>query len=154
MKLLVPLLLLFLTGAGSALAENRLGFPLNSFRITSSFGLRKHPISGKMKLHKGVDLAAARGTPVFSVAGGVVAFAGRYAGYGNLVVVLHDNELSTHYAHCESIEVDVADTVMSGTVIGTVGDSGAATGPHLHFEVRRNGVPLDPESIKILAPGD
>ena len=95
-------------------------------------------------LHQGLDLTAPRGTPVWVTADGVVTFAGRSGSYGRLVVVDHPGGWQTRYAHLHRIRVDEDDRVRRGDRVGTVGASGNASGDHLHYEVRRNGVPVDP----------
>ncbi len=112
---------------------------------TSSFGPRTHPISGKKSFHAGIDIGAASGTPVTSFGPGVVTRAGPAGGYGNLVVIEHDGGVETRYAHLSTIDVSVGDKIRNGQTLGTVGATGTATGPHLHFEVRQSGVASDPK---------
>jgi murein DD-endopeptidase MepM/ murein hydrolase activator NlpD len=117
----------------------------NRFVLTSAFGSRRSPFTRQMDFHTGLDLAAARGTPVRAPADGVVAFAGRYQlrlgiawwRYGNLVSVRHGDEFVTLFGHLEEIEVRNGQRVKRGDLLGTVGDTGWSTNPHLHFEVRR-----------------
>ena len=113
-------------------------------RITSGFGWRIHPISGVRDFHEGIDIAAAVGTPVRAVAAGKVIFAGYVSGYGRMVTIDHGNGLVTRYAHLSRVRVSQGQTIPVNEVIGYVGDSGYATGPHLHFEVRMDGEPKDP----------
>ncbi len=115
-------------------------------RVSSPYGWRRHPISGRRTFHTGLDIAAPTGTPVRVPAGGRVAFAGWNGGYGNYVVVDHGNGLRTAYAHLSRIHVRVGQTVDAGTSIGAVGSTGRSTGPHLHFEVKRNGSFVDPRA--------
>lgn len=122
-------------------------YPLLSARVSSSFGGRKHPIRRYVKHHNGVDLAAPKGTPIRVVSDGVVVFADRYAGYGNLVVVRHKQDYTTHYGHCDKINVRPGQKVKAGTIIGLVGSTGLSNGPHLHFEIRQGGKALDPERL-------
>lgn len=117
-----------------------------SGQITSRFGMRFHPILKVTKLHTGVDIAAPSGTPVAAAGDGVVVHAGWWGGYGNCVVVAHGNGRSTLYAHCSSLAVSDGARVRRGQTIGRVGSTGFSTGPHLHFEVRVNGKPVDPLS--------
>lgn len=115
-------------------------------RISSSFGARKDPFTGAVREHKGLDIALPAGTPVEPVEAGRVVFSGVQSGYGQVVVVDHGEGVRSVYAHLQSRSVDVGQEVGSGTVIGRVGSSGRATGPHLHLEIRRDGVPVDPET--------
>lgn len=112
--------------------------------LSSAFGPRIDPFEGTHRHHHGIDIAAPRGTPVHAARGGRVIRAEAHAGYGKLVVVDHGRGVETRYAHFERIDVAVGDWVEAGSQVGTVGDSGRATGPHLHFEVRHHGKPIDP----------
>ncbi len=123
--------------------KGKLRKPVNG-RITSKFGYRIHPIYKVRKMHTGVDIAASRGTPIHAAAGGVVVHSGRWGGYGNCIIIDHGGGLATLYAHCSSLAVAVGEKVKQGQVIGRVGSTGLSTGPHLHFEVRKNGTPVDP----------
>ena len=113
-------------------------------RLTSDFGARTDPINGRMKEHHGVDLAAPKGTPIGASADGTVVFAGRRGGYGNTVIIEQADGRQTLYGHAERLLVNVGDQVRAGQSIATVGSTGRSTGPHLHFEVRENGKPVDP----------
>jgi murein DD-endopeptidase MepM/ murein hydrolase activator NlpD len=115
-------------------------------RVSSGFGWRSDPIDGVLRQHRGLDLPAAQGTPIAAALGGVVSFAGESSGYGNLIVVDHPDGLQTAYAHCDTVDVQVGDPVDVGAKLGTVGSTGRSTGPHLHFEVRRDGQAIDPHS--------
>ena len=112
--------------------------------VTSPFGMRVHPITGEKTEHHGVDLVAELGTPVMAAARGVVVWRGNKLGYGNCVVIRHGTHLSTIYGHLSHTGVDTGQSVGKGEVIGLSGSTGFSTGPHLHFEVRRDGVPVDP----------
>lgn len=112
--------------------------------ITSGFGERFHPILHRTRMHTGCDFGASTGTPISAVASGTVVFAGTMRGYGNVVVVDHGGGISTLYAHCSVLEVREGVAVTQGQMIARVGATGLATGPHLHFEVRKNGVPVNP----------
>ena len=111
---------------------------------TSAFGWRTDPMNGDTRFHPGVDLRAAYGQDVRAAAGGRVAFAGEQGGYGLTVVVEHDNGFQTRYAHLSTSAVAAGDTVAAGQLLARSGNSGRSTGPHLHFEVRQHGVPVDP----------
>ena len=113
-------------------------------RITSPFGYRFHPILHTMKLHTGVDIAAPIGTPVFAVGAGMVVWAGRRGGYGNAVIIDHGGGKATLYGHMSAVLVRSGQTVAGRQQIGRVGSTGISTGPHCHFEVRINGVPVNP----------
>jgi murein DD-endopeptidase MepM/ murein hydrolase activator NlpD len=113
-------------------------------RRSSGFGSRIHPITGARAQHTGVDVAAPAGTPIRAAAAGVVSFAGSRGGYGNLVIVDHPRGLQTYYAHQRDLHISAGQDVAQGTLLGTVGSTGRSTGPHLHFEVRRDGVAVDP----------
>lgn len=112
--------------------------------ITSGFGPRRHPILGTTRLHTGVDMTASSGTKIKAADGGTVILAGYYGGYGNTVIIDHGGGVATLYAHQSKLGVDDGETVDAGEVIGYVGSTGLSTGPHLHFEVRVNGNPVDP----------
>lgn len=116
-------------------------------RITSGFGWRIHPISGVRHFHEGLDIAAPIGTPVRAVASGKVTFVGYVSGYGRMVTIDHGNGLVTRYAHLSRASVSRGQSVVAGQVIGCVGDSGYATGPHVHFEVRLDGEAKDPRKF-------
>lgn len=118
--------------------------PPASGRFSSRFGVRVDPIDHTRKGHAGLDIAARTGTPVVAALGGTVERAGPAGTYGNLVVVRHPDGSETRYAHLSAISVKVGDQVAIGAPLGAVGTTGRSTGPHLHFEVRRNGRPVDP----------
>jgi len=111
---------------------------------TSGFGMRMHPILKRNIMHRGVDLAAASGTPIRAAADGIVVSCGYQGGYGNVVIIYHGGDIHTLYAHCSSIIVRVNQNVKQGQVVAYVGSTGLSTGPHLHFEMRKNGVPISP----------
>jgi murein DD-endopeptidase MepM/ murein hydrolase activator NlpD len=121
-----------------------LASPMEFSRVTSGFAMRMHPIFQTMRAHLGVDYAAPTGTPVRAVGAGVVQFAGRQQGYGNVVEIKHDGDRSTLYAHLNTIDVKVGQRIEQGQTVGGVGSTGWATGPHLHFEFRVKGVHQDP----------
>ena len=121
-----------------------LASPMEFSRVTSGFAMRMHPILNTWKQHKGVDYGAPSGTPIRTVGDGVVDFAGWQNGYGNVVEIRHGNGRSTVYAHMSRIDVKRGQHVDQGMRIGAVGSTGWATGPHLHFEVKLNGVQQNP----------
>ena len=122
-------------------------WPCGGCPQTSSFGWRPHPIFGDRRLHAGIDMGAPIGHPVRAAESGTVLIAGSAAGYGTLVVVGHGGALSTAYAHMSAISVSPGQSVGRGEKVGEVGNEGNSTGPHLHFEVRRNGEPVDPSAF-------
>ena len=113
-------------------------------KVTSPYGYRVHPVYGTRKLHSGLDVGAARGTPISATSGGVVIFAGRRGGYGNTVMVDHGGGLTSLYAHMSDFGVREGASVNRGDVVGYVGATGTATGNHLHFEIRFGGTPTNP----------
>ena len=118
--------------------------PLSSYRITSRFGYRIHPISGNTTFHYGVDLAASAGTKIKSIADGTVAETGYGSINGNYVKISHKDGFMSLYAHMQSIGVKKGQSISAGDTIGKVGSTGYSTGPHLHFEVRKNGMIVSP----------
>lgn len=112
--------------------------------LSSSFGWRRHPVTGRHSMHEGLDFAAPRGTPIHAASGGVVTEARYVPGYGKMVQINHGNGLVTRYAHASSINVKLGEMVEKGQMIARVGSTGRSTGPHLHFEVRMGDQPLDP----------
>lgn len=122
--------------------------PVEGYAVNSNFGMRRHPVSGKMKAHKGVDIAAPTGAPVEASAEGVVLRTGYQAsGFGNFVEVRHPNGLTTVYAHLSRVEVAQGERVHQGEALGKVGSTGLSTGPHLHFEVRKDGIQMNPMRV-------
>ena len=122
-------------------------FPIVAPRLTSRFGKRIHPIKKVAKHHYGLDLAAPHKTLIRSVAEGTVVFSDTYGGYGKLLVIKHKSGFTSHYGHCSKLIAKTGDKVKPGTIIGTVGSTGHSTGPHLHFEIRHNGVAQNPEKL-------
>lgn len=147
-KIIILLIVQFLV-VGTSYAEVSTGivYPVTLSKITSNFGTRFHPVKHTIKHHNGVDLSAKAGSAIRSVAPGVVIFAGAVGGYGKLIVVQHDSSVTTHYGHCQKILAKVGERVLSGQVIALVGSTGISTGPHLHFELRVKGKPLNPEVL-------
>ena len=121
--------------------------PVAFRRISSIFGSRKHPIFGEWRNHTGTDYAAAKGTPVRAIGDGVVIFAGRKGGYGNMIDIRHRNGMVSRYGHMRNFATGMRPgmRVAMGSTIGYVGMTGWATGPHLHFEIRVDGVAHDPK---------
>ncbi len=120
------------------------GRPITSGWLSSYYGMRTHPISGKKEMHKGIDFAGKMGGPVIAVAKGVVTFAGSRYGYGQVIDINHGNGYTTRYGHNSKLLVSVGDTVEKGFQIAEIGSSGRSTGPHVHFEVLKNGRQVNP----------
>jgi len=120
------------------------GWPADGGWVSSGFGRRADPFTGRQTHHEGVDIAARLHSPIHATGDGVVTWAGEKAGYGKLVEVTHAQGLATRYAHTSEVLVKVGDKVSRGQVIARVGSSGRSTGPHVHFEVRRNGQATNP----------
>ena len=136
----------FYDAAGEGTLREGLIQPVGG-RISGRFGMRRHPILGYRRMHSGVDFAIAHGTPVYAATDGTVNFAGRNGGYGNFVRLRHAGGLGTGYAHLSRIAVRNGQSVERGQVIGYVGSTGLSTGPHLHYEMYRNGQKIDPLSV-------
>ncbi len=127
------------------LVKKYMGKPLKHIRITSKFTNRRfHPILKKWKAHHGTDLGAKRGTPILAVADGEVIFSGRMGGYGNVIKIQHKDNYVTLYAHQSRLKAKKGDIVSQGDIIGYVGSTGRSTGPHLHFGLYKDGIPIDP----------
>jgi murein DD-endopeptidase MepM/ murein hydrolase activator NlpD len=112
--------------------------------VSSGFGTRVHPILGEVRMHTGLDYAAGAGVPIKASGSGIVIWAGPRGGYGNAVIIDHRNGLATLYAHQARVNANVGQKISTGQVVGFVGQTGMSTGPHLHFEVRELGAPVDP----------
>ena len=120
------------------------GRPITKCWLSSYYGMRTHPLSGRREMHKGIDFAGAMGGQVIAVAKGVVTYSGKRYSYGNLIEIAHGNGYSTRYAHNSRLLVSVGDTVEKGFQIAEIGSSGRSTGPHVHFEVLKNGREVNP----------
>lgn len=135
---------------GSNLKRTLMQTPIDGGRISSGYGMRRHPVLGYNKMHKGVDFAAPRGTPIYAAGDGVIDKIGRNGGYGNYVRIKHNSTLKTAYAHLHRYAKGMkrGKRVKQGQIIGYVGSTGRSTGPHLHFEVLKHGKQINPRSIK------
>ncbi len=125
--------------------------PLDSFIRTSGFGLRNHPINKKRSFHTGIDFRASTGSPVYASRDGIISETGMLGNYGLYIIMKHNGGYETVYSHLNKINVKVNDIINSGQIIAESGNTGISTGPHLHFEIRKNGIPLNPENF---FPGD
>ena len=143
----------FYNASGAGVKKALLRTPVDGARISSPFGVRMHPILGYSAMHQGVDFAVPAGTPIMASGDGVVATAGSEGGYGNLVVLRHESGYSTAYAHMSRIAKGMKPglRIHQGDVIGYVGATGLATGPHLHYEVRINDHPVNPMGVRMPA---
>lgn len=138
----------YYTGDGRPLKKSFIRMPIPYARLTSGFGARRHPVLGRMRMHKGVDYAARTGTPIMAAGDAVVKSAGWHGGYGNAVVLDHGRGYTTLYGHMSRIgKIRRGQRIGQGTVIGYVGSTGMSTGPHLHYEFRINGAHRNPLSI-------
>jgi murein DD-endopeptidase MepM/ murein hydrolase activator NlpD len=129
------------------LSGGRFQFPLRSYTVTSRFGSRVSPISGAVRFHGGLDLAAPMGTDVYAAGEGVVAECGENAVYGTFVIVRHDALWTSLYGHLSAVLVKQGEKIEKGKTLGKVGSTGQSTGPHLHFELRQNGKAADPQTL-------
>ena len=120
--------------------------PLKNISVSSRYGRRVHPVSGKRTTHHGVDLKAPMNTPVYAPASGVVTYSGWMTGYGKIVIIDHGKGYTTRYAHLNRWIVGKGSKVRKGQLIAKTGSTGISTGPHLHYEIRKNGSSIDPTS--------
>ena len=136
---------------GKNVKKSLLKTPIDGARLSSNFGMRKHPILGYNKLHKGVDFAAAKGTPIFAGGNGVIEYAGYNGGYGKYLRIRHNNEYKTAYAHLSGFKKGIAKgkRVNQGDIIGYVGSTGNSTGAHLHYEIIYQNKQINPMKIKL-----
>ncbi len=119
-------------------------------RVTSNYGMRRHPVLGYRRMHSGLDFRASHGTPIYAASDGRVEYAGRNGSYGNFVRLRHQGNLGTGYAHMSRIAVNRGEQVRRGQVIGYVGSTGLSTGPHLHYEMYRGSQKIDPSSVRFV----
>ena len=136
---------------GKNVKKSILKTPLDGARLSSNFGMRKHPISGYNKMHKGVDFAAPVGTPIYAGGNGVVEYVGYNVGYGNYIRIRHNNEYKTAYAHLSKFKKGISKGVRvnQGDIIGYVGSTGMSTGPHLHYEILFQNKQINPLKLKL-----
>ncbi|MGE3713854.1 MAG: peptidoglycan DD-metalloendopeptidase family protein [Alphaproteobacteria bacterium] len=143
----------FYNEKGESVRKGLLRTPVNGARITSRFGMRRHPILGYSKMHKGVDFGAPTGTPIYAAGDGKVTFASRKGGYGNYLMIQHSGTYSTAYGHIHRFASGIRSgkKVKQGQVVAYVGSTGRSTGPHLHYEVLKNGAHVNPSGVKFKA---
>lgn len=141
----------YFQGNGKSIRKTLMKTPIDGARVSSGYGMRRHPIQGYNKMHKGIDFAASTGTPIYAAGDGTIQRAGRFSGYGNYVRIRHNGQISTAYGHMSRIAkgMTAGQRVRQGEIIGYVGATGAATGPHLHYEVLLNGVQADPRGVNL-----
>jgi len=133
----------YLEDQKSLLASTPSIWPVKGW-LTSTFGYRSSPFTGRREMHKGLDIATRSGTPIIAPADGLVIFAGREGGFGNMVIIDHGYGITTRFGHCSSLESKLGQKVKRGDVIARVGNTGRSTGPHVHYEVAVNGVAVNP----------
>lgn len=136
---------------GKSIRKTLMKTPIDGARVSSGFGMRRHPIQGYNKMHKGMDFAAPTGTPIYAAGDGVIQRANRFSGYGNYVRIRHNSQISTAYAHMSRFAsgMTAGKRVRQGEVIGYVGTTGNSTGAHLHYEVLLNGAQVNPRSVNL-----
>jgi murein DD-endopeptidase MepM/ murein hydrolase activator NlpD len=145
----------FFDTKGQSVRKTLMRTPIDGARLSSRFGMRKHPILGYTRMHRGTDFAAPTGTPIYAAGDGTVTVAGRKGAYGNYVRIRHNSTYDTAYAHMKGFAKGIRSgtRVRQGQIIGYVGTTGRSTGPHLHYEVLVNGKQINPSKIK-LASGE
>ncbi len=126
-------------------------YPVEGGRVTSRYGYRRDPYSNRREFHKGYDIGASRGTPIKATADGTIKFSGRNGAFGKMITIKHKNGYETRYAHADKLLVNKGVVVRRGDVIALVGSTGRSTGPHVHYEVRKNGASLNPKSFFTVA---
>lgn len=141
----------YFTTDGKSVRKALMKTPINGARLSSGFGPRKHPVLGYNKMHKGLDFAAPRGTPIYAAGDGTIEKMGKWGAYGNYARIRHNSEIKTAYAHMKGFAkgLGVGKRVKQGQIIGYVGTTGRSTGPHLHYEVLRKGAQVNPRNIKL-----
>ena len=136
---------------GKNVKKSLMKTPIDGARLSSNFGMRKHPILGYNKLHKGLDFAAPKGTPVYAAGNGVIEYANNNGGYGKYIRIRHNNEYKTAYAHLSGFKKGISKgkRVNQGEIIGYVGSTGRSTGPHLHYEIIFQNKQINPMKMKL-----
>lgn len=136
--------------SGEGVKRGLMRTPVDGARMSSGFGMRRHPVLGFSRMHKGVDFGAGTGTPIMAAGSGTISFAGWHGGHGKYVMIRHNKQLASAYAHMSQIRVKPGQKVRQGQVIGAVGSTGLSTGPHLHYEVWLNGQAVNPVRLKYI----
>ncbi|MCB9990394.1 MAG: peptidoglycan DD-metalloendopeptidase family protein [Rhodospirillales bacterium] len=141
----------YFTADGKSIRKALMQTPIDGARLSSGFGKRKHPVLGYEKMHKGVDFAAPRGTPIYAAGDGTIEKAGPFSSYGNYIRIRHNASLKTAYAHLNGFAKGISSgkRVKQGQIIGYVGTTGRSTGPHLHYEVLQNNRQVNPKNVKL-----
>ncbi len=141
----------YFTPNGESVRRLLMRTPIDGARLSSGYGMRKHPIKGYSRMHEGVDFAAPTGTPIYASGNGVIERIGYNGGYGNYIQIDHGHGFATAYGHMRGFKqgLDRGDRVSQGQVIGYVGNTGQSTGPHLHYEILKNGEPVNPRSLEL-----
>ena len=141
----------YFDSAGRSARKALLRTPIDGARLSSSFGMRKHPVMGYSRMHKGIDFAAGKGTPIYAAGDGIVERASRFGNFGNYIRLRHNSDYATAYGHLSRYAKGIhpGKRVKQGQVIGYVGSTGRSTGPHLHYEVLYNGKQVNPLSVKL-----
>ena len=136
---------------GKSVRKALMKTPINGARLSSGYGMRKHPIQGYNKMHRGLDFAAPIGTPIMAAGDGIIEKIGRYNSYGKYIRIRHNNTYSTAYAHLSGYAKNLRKNsrVKQGQVIGYVGSTGRSTGPHLHYEILSGGKQINPTKVKL-----
>jgi len=152
-KILFPLFFISLISFSQNIKDIPSIFPIDNsekFHITSAFGIRNHPIEKVTKKHMGIDIAVQVGTYVYATANGCVEYAGYEGGHGNTVLLEHLDQVKTRYSHLAIIFVSEGEEIEQGQIIALVGSTGKSTGNHLHYEIRRKGIAIDPQPFLFL----
>ncbi len=136
---------------GQSIKKTLMKTPVDGARLSSGFGMRRHPVLGYNKMHKGIDFAAPTGTPIYAAGDGMIDYAGRKGGYGNYIRIRHNSNLKTAYAHMHKFAkgISTGKRVSQGEVIGYIGTTGRSTGPHLHYEVLVNNTQVSPNRVDL-----
>jgi murein DD-endopeptidase MepM/ murein hydrolase activator NlpD len=139
----------YFTRDGKSIKKGLLKTPVDGARLTSGFGMRMHPILGFTRMHKGVDFGVPTGTPIYAAGDGVIEFSGWAGGYGRFIKIRHNQHMETAYGHMSRLAATVGEQVHQGEIIGYVGMTGDATGPHLHYEVVKDGAQVNPITVTV-----